>query len=213
MGITERRKREKEALSRKIMDAAREIFVEEGYESVTMRRIADKIEYSATAIYSHFKDKDALIRAITYADFKALTDKLHEVGDELDPVSRMRRIAHLYVDFGVNNPNQYRQIFMSSSGPLYDEEFREDVRGNPDTDAYAWIIKVMSDALRQGAIAIPDGKLELYAQTLWSAFHGLISLHIGLSGEPWVEWASMDERVDLMFNLLMVGVIKETSGH
>ena len=70
-----------------------------------------------------------------------------------------------------------------------------------------------SDALRQGAIAIPDGKLELYAQTLWSAFHGLISLHIGLSGEPWVEWASMDERVDLMFNLLMVGVIKETSGN
>lgn len=178
-----------------------------------MRRIADKIEYSATAIYSHFKDKDALIRAITYSDFRALTESLHAVGDVADPIERMRRIARLYVNFGINNPNQYRQIFMSSSGPLYDEEFREDVRGNPDTDAYAWIIKVMSDALRQGAIAIPDGKLELYAQTLWSAFHGLISLHIGLSGEPWVEWASMDERVDLMFNLLMVGVIKETSGH
>ena len=193
------------------MDAAREIFVEEGYESVTMRRIADKIEYSATAIYSHFKDKDALIRAITYADFKALTDKLHEVGDELDPVSRMRRIAHLYVDFGVNNPNQYRQIFMSSSGPLYDEEFREDVRGNPDKDAYAWIIKVMSDALRRGSIAIPEGKLELYAQTLWSAFHGIGSLHIGLQGETWVEWATMEERVDLLFNLIMAGIMRETS--
>jgi AcrR family transcriptional regulator len=211
VGITERRKREKEALSRKIMDAAREIFVEEGYESVTMRRIADKIEYSATAIYSHFKDKDALIRAITYADFKALTDKLHEVGDELDPVSRMRRIAHLYVDFGVNNPNQYRQIFMSSSGPLYDEEFREDVRGDPDKDAYAWIIKVMSDALRRGSIAIPEGKLELYAQTLWSAFHGIVALHIGLQGETWVEWATMEERVDLLFNLIMAGIMRETS--
>lgn len=193
------------------MDAAREIFVEEGYESVTMRRIADKIEYSATAIYSHFKDKDALIRAITYADFKALTDKLHEVGDELDPVSRMRRIAHLYVDFGVNNPNQYRQIFMSSSGPLYDEEFREDVRGDPDKDAYAWIIKVMSDALRRGSIAIPEGKLELYAQTLWSAFHGIVALHIGLQGETWVEWATMEERVDLLFNLIMAGIMRETS--
>ncbi len=193
------------------MDAAREIFVEEGYESVTMRRIADKIEYSATAIYSHFKDKDALIRAITYADFKALTDKLHEVGDELDPVSRMRRIAHLYVDFGVNNPNQYRQIFMSSSGPLYDEEFREDVRGNPDKDTYAWIIKVMSDALRRGSIAIPEGKLELYAQTLWSAFHGIVALHIGLQGETWVEWATMEERVDLLFNLIMAGIMRETS--
>ncbi len=193
------------------MDAAREIFVEECYESVTMRRIADKIEYSATAIYSHFKDKDALIRAITYADFKALTDKLHEVGDELNPVSRMRRIAHLYVDFGVNNPNQYRQIFMSSSGPLYDEEFREDVRGNPDKDAYAWIIKVMSDALRRGSIAIPEGKLELYAQTLWSAFHGIVALHIGLQGETWVEWATMEERVDLLFNLIMAGIMRETS--
>lgn len=209
MGISDRRKREKEALGRKIMDAAREIFVEEGYEAVTMRRIADKIEYSATAIYSHFKDKDSLIRAITYSDFRALTERLHDIGDVTDPVERMRRIAHLYVDFGVNNSNQYRLIFMSSSGPLYDEEFREDVRGNPDKDAYAWIIKTMTDALKEGAISIPEGKLELYAQTLWSAFHGLIALHIGLSGEPWVQWTSMDERVDLMFNLLMVGMAQE----
>ena len=211
MGISERRKWEKEALGRKIMDAAREIFVDEGYEAVTMRRIADKIEYSATAIYSHFKDKDALIRAITYSDFRALTESLHAVGDVADPIERMRRIARLYVNFGINNPNQYRQIFMSSSGPLYDEEFREDVRGNPDTDAYAWIIKVMSDALRQGAIAIPDGKLELYAQTLWSAFHGIVALHIGLQGETWVEWATMEERVDLLFNLIMAGIMRETS--
>lgn len=209
MGITERRKREKEALSRKIMDAAREIFVEEGYEAVTMRRIADKIEYSATAIYSHFKDKDALIRAITHADFKALTKRLQEVGDIVDPIEKLRRIAHLYVDFGVNNPNQYRQIFMSSSGPQYDQELGSDVRGNPDRDAYAWITKVMSDALREGAISIPEGKLALHVQTLWGAFHGLIALHIGLQGEHWVEWVPMEERVDLMFNLLMAGILRE----
>ncbi len=207
MGISERRQREKDMLRRKIMDAARAIFVEEGYEAVTMRRIADRIEYSATAIYSHFKEKDALIRAITYADFKELTQQLHNLGDIVDPVERLRRLAHLYVNFGLEHPNQYRLIFMSSSGPLYDNDQRDGVHGDPDKDAYAWVIQVMSDALRGGALAIPENKLQLYAQTLWSAFHGLIALHIGLGDEQWVDWAPISDKVDLMFDLLIAGLL------
>ena len=124
-------------LRRKIMDAARAIFVEEGYEAVTMRRIADRIEYSATAIYSHFKDKDALIRAITYADFMA-DPAVANLGDIVDPVERLRRPCASVCQLRSGTSNQYRLIFMSSSGPLYDNDQRDGVHGDPDKDAYAW---------------------------------------------------------------------------
>ncbi|HEY8369587.1 MAG TPA: helix-turn-helix domain-containing protein, partial [Thermodesulfobacteriota bacterium] len=63
MGTIERRERERAATRAKILDAARELFVSEGYDAVTMRRIADRIEYTAAALYRHFPDKRALLDA------------------------------------------------------------------------------------------------------------------------------------------------------
>ncbi|WP_171013532.1 TetR/AcrR family transcriptional regulator [Chitinivorax sp. B] len=206
MGITERRQREKEALSQKIIDAAREIFIKEGYSAVTMRRIADKIEYSATAIYSHFKDKDSLLRAITAADFRALTTMLHELGNVTDPIEKLRLMAHAYVEFGVTHPNQYRLIFMTRQ-PHYSTRVAEELHGDPEQDPYAWVILVLKEALREGNLKFPEQDLDVMAQTLWSAFHGLVSLHISLGEEPWVEWAPVKQRVDVMFKMLLAGVL------
>ena len=72
MGITERREREREEVRRKILDAARELFATEGYAAVTMRKIAEAIEYSPTAIYGHFEDKDDLVHALCHEDFARL---------------------------------------------------------------------------------------------------------------------------------------------
>ena len=69
MGPRERREREREETRTRILDAARELFAAEGYEAVTMRRIAERIEYSATAIYFHFKDKEALVKELCDVDF------------------------------------------------------------------------------------------------------------------------------------------------
>ena len=66
MGVKERREREKESLRQDILDVAREMFATEGYESVSMRKIADKIEYSPTTIYLYFKDKNELFYALKY---------------------------------------------------------------------------------------------------------------------------------------------------
>ena len=75
MGLKERRVREKEVVRGKILDAARELFVAEGYEAVTMRKIAQAIEYSPTAIYLHFRDKEAVINAICDTDFLKLATR------------------------------------------------------------------------------------------------------------------------------------------
>src|SRR5688572_10720436 len=113
MGTTERREREKQELRTKILDAARELFVQEGYEAVTMRRIAERIEYSPTAIYLHFKDKDSLLRELCEADFLKLAEEL--VARELpeDPVARLRGAALGYVEFARRYPNHYRLMFMT----------------------------------------------------------------------------------------------------
>ncbi|MFI5403492.1 MAG: TetR/AcrR family transcriptional regulator, partial [Planctomycetota bacterium] len=79
MGITERREREREEIRTRILDAARELFDSEGYEHVTMRRIADAIEYSPTTIYNHFTDKDDLVDALCHEEFSHLLSALDRV--------------------------------------------------------------------------------------------------------------------------------------
>ena len=75
----ERRERERGETRRKILDAARRMFVQQGYEGTTMRAIAAKIGYTPTAIYHHFKDKDALVAELSALDFRALTQALQRV--------------------------------------------------------------------------------------------------------------------------------------
>ena len=86
MGIVERKEREREEMRRKILDAARELFMTEGYERVTMRRIAEAIEYSATTIYNHFEDKDDLVLALCTEDFERLFRHLQQQPPAADPV-------------------------------------------------------------------------------------------------------------------------------
>src|SRR5215469_321678 len=110
--VVERREREKRALRTKIMDAARELFAERGYEAVTMREIAEQIEYTPTAIYYHFRDKDALIREICVEDFDALAREFEALAAIEDPIERLRAIGQAYAGFAFAHPNQYRLMFM-----------------------------------------------------------------------------------------------------
>src|SRR5258705_12271071 len=99
MGTKQRREREKEALRQEILDAARELFVKEGYENVSMRRIAEKIEYSPTTIYLYFEDKTELFFAICEETFAKLSTKLEAIYRECnDPIECLRRGCRSYVD-------------------------------------------------------------------------------------------------------------------
>ena len=122
MGITERREREKEEIRKKILDAARELFATEGYERVTMRKIADAIEYSPTTIYHHFEDKDDLVRALCLADFAELLAAMQHAPAPDDPVEAIRQLGRAYVAFALQNPNQYRFMFMT---PVAKDEITE----------------------------------------------------------------------------------------
>src|SRR4051794_38769779 len=113
MGSNERREREREQVRTKILNAARELFVSEGYEAVTMRKIAQRIEYTPTAIYFHFKDKAALVRELCGVDFLILAKKLVGLEKIDDPLEKLERIGYAYVEFALEHPNHYRLMFMT----------------------------------------------------------------------------------------------------
>src|SRR5262245_29715695 len=113
MGTKERRARALQETRDRILDAAREVFVKEGVEAVTMRAIADRIEYTATAIYHHFRDKNALLRELAQHDLRALVHAFGRIGRIEDPIERLRHIGYTYIRFGLENQNHYRFLFMS----------------------------------------------------------------------------------------------------
>src|SRR5580658_258236 len=113
MGVKERREREKTALREEILDAARDLFIKEGYESLSMRRIAEKIEYSPTTIYLYFRDKDDLIRQVCQETFSMLIQILQSLHlDHENPLVGLRKAGYAYVQFGLEHPDHYRAAFV-----------------------------------------------------------------------------------------------------
>src|SRR5687767_9816833 len=133
MGIAERRERERLELRQRILDAARELFAKRGYEAVTMREIARRIEYSATALYSHFADKETLVRELCKQDFAAFAQSLLERVATGDPFERFTRAGLVYLEFAEGFPEHYRLMFMSELPPT-DPEAGE--RDDPAQNAY-----------------------------------------------------------------------------
>src|SRR5438067_11335330 len=89
------------------------LFVHHGYEAVTMRQIAKKIEYTPTAIYFHFKDKEELLKELCGQDFLKLAGVFQDLGKVRDPLQRLYQLGLAYMDFGLEFPNHYRLMFMT----------------------------------------------------------------------------------------------------
>jgi AcrR family transcriptional regulator len=190
-----------------ILDAARELFATEGYEAVTMRRIADRIEYSPTAIYFHFKDKESLVRELCDADFLTLAHQFHRIARVADPLERLRQAGIAYMEFGIEKPNHYRLMFMTPHPAMPADESAIE-RGNPEVDAYAFLKAIIADGLAQKRFRKELTDVDLIAQTVWAGVHGVISLQIAKCNDDWVEWRDMKKRMRFMVDLLVKGLEK-----
>jgi AcrR family transcriptional regulator len=190
-----------------ILDAARELFATEGYEAVTMRRIADRIEYSPTAIYFHFKDKESLVRELCDADFLTLAHQFHRIARIADPLERLRQAGIAYMEFGLEKPNHYRLMFMTPHPAMPADESAIE-RGNPEVDAYAFLKAIIVDGLAQKKFRKELTDADLIAQTVWAGVHGAISLQIAKCNDDWVDWRDMKKRMRFMVDLLVKGLEK-----
>ena len=210
MGVKERREREKSEIRDKILDAARELFISEGYEGVSMRQVAEKIEYSPTAIYLHFADKEELFHELVHEDFARLATVFTSAAMPADPVARIREIGRTYVEFGTHYPNHYKLMFMTPHPPGELDDRDHEIKGNPESDAYAFLKLSVQQAIDAGYFRddLPDA--DLISQTMWAAVHGVISLQIAKCNDAWVDWRPMEQRATLMLDAILRGMLKET---
>src|SRR5262245_55785796 len=183
MGTKERRARALQDTRDRILDAAREMFVKDGVEAVTMRAIAERIEYTPTAIYHHFRDKNALLRELAEHDLHALVQAFQRIGKIEDPVERLRRIGLAYIRFGLENPNHYRVLFMPPSpGGTHAQEKR--LEGG----AYGFLRKTVEEAIASGRLRPGLKDVDEVAVVCWSTVHGIVSLTIVFQEDEWIRW-------------------------
>jgi AcrR family transcriptional regulator len=208
MGVKERRARERSETRDKILDAARELFVTEGYEGVSMRRVAEKIEYSPTAIYVHFADKQELFHELCQRDYARLAEVFQSSAMSSDPIERLKQIGSTYTEFGVRYPNHYKFMFMTQHPPHEPDEVDRKIMGNPEVDAYAFLKWAVQQAIDAGCLREELQDAELISQTLWAAIHGVISLDIAKCTDPWVDWRPLQQRAELMLDVTLRGLVR-----
>ena len=199
MGVKERRERQRQAVRQEILDAARELFIKDGYENVTMRKIAEKIEYSPTTIYLHFNDKADLVRFLCEEAFVKLVDMFEKLGEDLsDPLLALKRCGRAYVDFGLKYPNDYKVTFMMALKPVAPEDYlREDSMG---MRAYGYLRKIVDECIRQGKFK--NAELESTTQSMWIVVHGITSLIIA---HPDFPWADREHVIDQTIDKIIAG--------
>ncbi|HZZ06091.1 TetR/AcrR family transcriptional regulator [Paraburkholderia sp.] len=112
MGIVERKNRQKQALRERILDAARRIVMREGFAALSMRKIADAIEYSPATLYLHFASRDEIVQALCAEGYAQLLETFVPLAQIADPADRLNALGRAYVAFGVAHPETYRLIFM-----------------------------------------------------------------------------------------------------
>ncbi len=211
MGVKERREREKSETRDLILDAARELFVTEGFEGVSMRKVADRIEYSPTAIYVHFADKEELFRELCHQDYARLAQVFQSSVMSSDPIERLKQIGAIYIDFGTRYPNHYKFMFMTPHPPHQPDDVDREMMGNPEMDAYAFLKWAVQQAMDANCFRKELTDAELISQTLWASVHGVISLQIAKGCDQWVDWRPIRDRAELMLDTTLRGLVRDLS--
>ena len=165
------------------------MFAREGYDRTTMRGIADQIGYTATAIYHHFVDKDALMLELCANDFRELGAALTSIGGIADPIERIRQMGRNYVRFAVEHPEQFRFMFLIDRpmpGP-------DDLKHlDPGEDGYSFLRQAVVQAIDAGRFRPEFSNPDLVAQVLWAGVHGVATIHV-TSEEGKHKWLELEE--------------------
>jgi AcrR family transcriptional regulator len=204
MGTHDRRARAKQLLRQQILDAARDLLVRDGYDRLSMRRVAERIDYSPTAIYLHFKDKQELVFSVCDETFARLVRELETLDtDYPDPLVRLRKGMERYIAFGLKNPEHYIPALILPHPEVLDPKRQ------------AAIVAADSNALRalgtlRNAIAacVKTKKIrrvdpDIAARALWTALHGITSALIVHDKFP---WGDRDKVIATLLDTLVNGV-------
>jgi len=202
MGITERREREREALRTRIVEAARDIVSEEGLDALSMRAIAERIEYSPGTIYLYFRDKDELVREVIQEGFQRMAlwvqREIEAASPGDNPALQHRCMGRAYAKFALDNTAYFRVMFELPGVPQLDCPSDGESHLHEFADESAWdaMVATLQGAMDAGLITIRDAQEG--AVISWGLVHGLTSLylsgHLGMAIATHDEFLSMVER-------------------
>jgi AcrR family transcriptional regulator len=176
--------RERKFLREEILEAARELFLRHGYENVSMRKIAEKIEYSPTTIYLYFHDKAEILYTICEETFARLSEIMVEIERAPgNPITKLHQQGLAYINFGLKHPNHYRLTFMVPFD--YSGKTAEEVAASAGMRTFQSLV----DCVQACVDAKQFRKVDVLAasQALWCGVHGVTSLLIAQACFPWVE--------------------------
>jgi len=205
MAKVERRERERAEFRDEVLAAARRIVLEEGFDALTMRKIADAIEYAPATIYLYFESRDAIAFELCRSSFETFLAALAPAASIADPAERLRELGKRYVRFGLEHPETYRLIFMEE--PKYaSEAFQEyaEAQDSPGKQALGLIVALFAELRAAGRLAT-DANPTALAETIWAAVHGIVSLKITYDHHP---QTPPDELLEVMTGALVRGLLK-----
>lgn len=174
MGIAERKAREKEQLRERIVAAAQAMFVQKGYESVSIRKIADAIEYSPATIYLHFRNKGELLYEVQNQAFQKFFAYLASVAEIEDPLQQLQEIGNRYLQFAMNNPELYDLMFIIQAPMNAIMELEEE--WDCGYQAFDLLTNIVQRC--QAAGYFRGEHPHAVALHHWSLMHGMVSLYL-----------------------------------
>jgi len=190
----QRRLRHRQEARRAILDAAEALLVEDGYDGLSMRRLAARSGYAAPTIYHHFGDKPGLVDALLEERFQEVVAVLRAAPRRRDPARQVRALVGAFVELMLRNPTHY-QLLVTTLREGSEPPSAEEVRGLLEAP--------LSALLARGQLRAPD--VEVAVQALWAFCHGLISLRTSRADLPWAP-ELLDVALDAMLHGLVGGV-------
>ena len=184
-----------------ILAAAEKIFIAEGYAGATIRKIADAVGVSSTALYMHFRDKDEILLEICDGAIEQLLALNLDIARRpIDALSRVKLMLQAYMRFALDNPNAYQLVFCGSSDVISaDKQIATAELGDRCYDEFSTPVRELAASGR-----LRTGSADSAAQTLWAACHGLVSL---LITKPTRGWAPAEELMTVMLEGLLHGLV------
>jgi AcrR family transcriptional regulator len=200
MGTAQRRQREKTELRDRILRAAREIVVREGYGALTVRKIAEAIEYAPATLYLYFDGRDAIARELATQGFQELLAAFAPAQRIEHPLERLAAVGRAYVHFGMRHPETYRLMFMED--PQLTKGVLQEAASDPGQRAYQALVEPL-EALRASGRLAPKADVQVLADAAWCLVHGIVSLKLTCPGFP---VTPVEQLVDTALRTLLAGL-------
>ncbi|MBI1197524.1 MAG: TetR family transcriptional regulator [Phenylobacterium sp.] len=185
-----------------ILDAAERIFVADGYEGATIRRIAEEVGVSSTALYMHFPDKACILQEIVEGTLRQLLARNTDIAQRpLDAVARTRMMLDAYMRWALEHPNAYELVYCARGPVSTDTPERPSDLSRQCYEAFSGVVREVAAA---GRLRTGDG--DSAAQALWMACHGVVTLMIS---RPNFEWADREELMRITLDGMLHGLVAD----